>query len=529
MRIAILVASGAMLCSSCPCVSQIASMPRIGRSLPGLDSGTQIQVYDTLLRREAALRDRVDALQVEEIAIRAKVDTATNILGVAAAIMGLLLAVGTGASLFGFVRAEKRAVESFQLAITGERTSQSRAAEAFQLAFAGERGSQARATAVHEQFLSGSKETLDLVNATLNLAKEASERAARTVESRARQIIDELHQSAKALLSSVPEQDDRALIANPGIRARLRSLAQKISGFEINRFILPETLQLSEECIFIRGMDFHLNQQFDDAFRNWNIVALSDADPSLRSLAFYWIGYEQNNLNQFGEAEQSFENATRLAQQVGGARRFELQRILFETRFFNKAKHPAASLVASLEHLHESILAEPASEEREGRRAKILVTLANVIYQRGRDSLDAYHREEAHQSFRKAAELYESVSRHEKWASFGLAEMLTFYGDGDEKQKAIKIFQKVRQDAIEESVTREEPRTKVLARTTELICCLHVPEYRHEISAIQSLVLQELGRVDERLTVYSPMQRRNVTKAEFQRDLKTLIATVAAP
>lgn len=70
---------------------------------------------------------------------------------------------------------------------------------------------------------------------------------------------------------------------------------------------------------------------------------------------------------------------------------------------------------------------------------------------------------------------------------------------------------------------REEPRTKVLARTTELICCFCVPRLNIEAPGIRSLVLQELGRVDERLTVYSQVQKSNVTKPEFQDDLDELM------
>jgi hypothetical protein len=92
-----------------------------------------------------------------------------------------------------------------------------------------------------------------------------------------------------------------------------------------------------------------------------------------------------------------------------------------------------------------------------------------------------------------------------------------------ELSEAQRIFrEQVRTQAINESVQREEPRTKVLARTTELICCLRVPELRPEAAGIRSLVLQDLGRVDSRLTVYSQMQRRNVEKVVFQADLDEL-------
>ncbi len=192
----------------------------------------------------------------------------------------------------------------------------------------GETASQARSDEVHRTFLSSSKDTLDLVNATLNLAKQASERAAKSVEDRAKVILQKLDIDSKDLLASVPAQDDRALVADPARTASLRSLAQRIEGFQINRLVLPEAMQLSSECLFIRGMDFHLKQQYDDAFEAWKEVTHRNETPqSLRSLAWYWIGYEQNNLGQFAQACLSFQRALETAV---GVRKFELQRILFE-------------------------------------------------------------------------------------------------------------------------------------------------------------------------------------------------------
>jgi tetratricopeptide (TPR) repeat protein len=239
---------------------------------------------------------------------------------------------------------------------------------------------------------------------------------------------------------------------------------------------------------------------------------------SLRSLAWYWIGYEQNNLNRFSDAEQSFENALNSA---SGGRRYELQRILIETRFFNKTKNPTHTVIQPLENLLATITKDEANEELDARRIKIAITLGNIISQRGRELAKAGQRDESLEMFRRANDLFEEVAERDKWGLFGLAEMLYELG---EIERARQIFEdRVRNAAIDESVRREEPRTKVLARTTELICCLRVPSLNYEAASIRSLVLQDLGRVDERLTVYSQVQKRNVTKAEFQDDLDELM------
>ncbi len=123
--------------------------------------------------------------------------------------------------------------------------------------------------------------------------------------------------------------------------------------------------------------------------------------------------------------------------------------------------------------------------------------------------------------FKEAKEFYQQVSGQDKWALFGYAEMLYKLGNESEAQQIFK--EQIRKESLSEYVRREEPRTKVLAKTTELICCLRVPDLENEVHSIQSFVLQELGRVDPRLTVYSQVQKRNVTKDEFIKDLEELM------
>lgn len=468
------------------------------------------------------IRKLLSRKDIEIAQLQTKLETTNTTLNAFISFLGLVLVLGTGGSLIGFIRSEKRATEAHSFALAASGASETRTAQAFSLAISGESASQSRAAEVHEKFLSGSRETLDLVNATLTLAKEASERAARTIEVKAKASIEDLDRDSQALLASVPSQDDRALIANPASRSNLRSLAHKIAGFEINRFILPQDIQLTPPCLFIRGMNFHLDQQFDDAISHWRQVAFSSNAPaSLRSLAYYWIGYEENNLNRFGDAEQSFENALKAAPSTDESRRFELHRILIETRFFNKNKNCAEVMIDPMRELFESI-SRPGlgtNEDRHIRKLKIAISLGNITSQAGRELQMEGEEEKAGKRFLEAKGFYEIGSKSDKWAQFGLAEMLYSLGLHEE---SYPHFRKVRGDAEDESVKREEPRTKVLARTTELICCLRVPDLNSEVASIRSHVIQELGRVDERLTVYSQIQKRNVTKSDFQKDLDSL-------
>jgi len=453
----------------------------------------------------AELKAKIDSTKngIEIAELKAKIETTNTWLEIAGSFLGVIFALGTGFSVYSWFLNEQRAKQAFVLAISGEKDSQVRAAQ------------------VHQDFLGGSRETLELVNSTLQLAKEASERAANIMNRKAKELIEKLDRDSKSLLESVPKDDDRALIATSAARSKLRTLAQRIAGFEINRFVLPDDIRLTPPAMFIRAMEHHLEQHFDEAINTWRDVALeAKDDSSLQSLAWYWIGYEKNNLNEFAEAESSFDNALRLS---SGARRYELQRILLESRFFKEKKN-SKSLVMPFQNLLERINEESNKDEHAAYKRRIAVTVGNVLSQAGHQAKNEGNQKEALHFFSSAKKVYGEV-QDDKWGLFGFAEMCHELNEGDNVQG---FFQKVRQYAKDESVRREEYRTKVLARTTELICCLRIPELHSQVDTIRGLVEQDLGRVDERLTVYSQMRKRNVTKREFEEDLKILMSELVS-
>jgi tetratricopeptide (TPR) repeat protein len=386
----------------------------------------------------------------------------------------------------------------------------------------GEKASQTRAREVHTGFVEESQKTLDLVNQTLTLSVEASQRAANVIQQKAKDELAALDRDAKRLLADVPDDDDRALVADQVRRSKLTSLASKIAGFQINRFILPVDIPLTPNCQFVRGMQFHLDQQFDDAFESWDEVALSEGAPDhLRSLAWYWIGYERNNLAHFEKAELAFGSALDLA---SPSRRFELERIKLETRFFREDQpDPVIHALGRLRLEVEKDGGEAAAQSR----AKILNTLGNVHHEAGNHARKQDRYADAYAHYETAYQIFTEITDREKWALFGRAEAMWWLGMRDE---ADTLFEgEVRDRAVSEYLTRAEPRTKVLARTAELVCCVRHPRLRKDVALYFDNVVEALGHVDERLTVYSQVQRRNVKKEIFALDLEMLRNQAADP
>ena len=454
-------------------------------------------------------------LRNEIIRLREKVDSVSGTTSLLITILAAVLALGGVTSLFSWAR-----LEFSRFKRPGEKIAEERATELHALAFRGETAAQARSDEVHHTFLDGSKKTLDLVNATLTLAKETSERAAKSLEVRAKKRSEALDREAQLLLTSVPPDEDHALVVDPTHTASVRTLARDIEAFRINTLmladdfrLLPDDFRLSPPCMFIRGMYFHLDQYCNDAIQAWkDVTTEKTTPPQLRSLAWYWIGYEHNNLGEFDDACQSFQRALEGAT---GARSLELRRIELESRFFNKESPDR--LIPMLEQLVTDT--PEGSAALKTVRNQIHGTIGNIFLSTGKE-LRKSDSIKASENYKNAKKHYE-LAEDNKWANLGRAEAL--YGLGD--PEAQRLFKdEVRPKAIDEELKRIEPRTKVLARTTELICCIRVRELWGDVPMIHNQVTEALGRVEEKLTVYSQMQRRNVKKDEFREDLQALMS-----
>ncbi len=465
------------------------------------------------------------SLKVETAKIASRLDSSIDYFNIVLTVLAIFIAVGTASSLYVSFQAERREKKSFENTVKAEegaamRTQEheERARTAFKVMLRGEEAAQSRATATHDQFFESSGKTLGLVNDTLTLAKEASERAAKAVLARAEQMLKDLTAHSRQLLERASGEEDRFLVSDLDMRSDLRSLARKINGFESSRLFLPEEIPMTPECLFIRGMDFHLDQAIPDAIDAWEQVAMDEDSPkALQSQAWYWIGYERNNIGNFKEAERAFKNALEGAE---GNRRYELQRIRIESQFFQQTDNSSLKpIIRKLEELLEKCRSDTGDIDIKMREAVILRNLGNVASQALLDARTTGSTAEqqtlcelAERAFSDALE----IVKGDKWSMFGLAEILKFRS---EEGRAKALLSDVRGLVEKESIDRAEPRTKVLCRSTELICCVEV-EQLHPLARVSyNYLVGELGRVDGRMTVYSQWRKRNIKKAVFQEEL----------
>jgi len=123
--------------------------------------------------------------------------------------------------------------------------------------------------------------------------------------------------------------------------------------------------------------------------------------------------------------------------------------------------------------------------------------------------------------YKMAKKTFYEAPLKNKWIWFGYGEPCYKLG---EHQRAEKILsEKVKNEAEFEYSTRLEPRTKVLGQTTVLICSMRIKKFHVNVDTTYTLIKTILGGVDERLTIYSQLQSRNVSKKQFLKDLDELV------
>ena len=446
-------------------------------------------------------------------------------------ILTLLLALGTGFSIAGFIRAEIRETKAFKMTLENAQEAKQSNNE-----------SKLRENIIFAE----SQKTLQLVNETLTLSTEASRRASKSFETRLKKAIETFENNSRTIIDdSGAYEDDKNLTTNKDICSDIHRVGRKIEGIENNLIVLEDSnVSLKPFCIFIRGSDSYLSEQFHEALDYWRTVSISpDAEAKLQSLSYYWIGYVNNNLGEFTKAINSFKKAQEL---VTDSRKYEIQRIQLETKFFNN--EPINQIIDDLKNLLAVIENDKSGESTHvlvSRKNRVSTTLGNVYYQLGNQTKQDDERKQCYNKskiifadllniteddnvFAKIYSLDNYKKDKAKWIIFGYAESLYKLASEDkDKEKinlAIEIFKKVVCYLAEnEFLNREEKRTKVLAKTTQLICSVRANDDERTISNTKSQVEAALS-IDKRLTIYSQLQRRNVKREIFIEDLDKLLS-----
>lgn len=407
--------------------------------------------------------------------------------------------------------------------------SDQRNTELHRLSFAGETAAQDRAEQVHTTFLDASQHTLALVNETLQLAKDASQRADEALALRAKRAQDQVESRARELVRPLIIRPDlHSIVTDSATRRQIVDLAGEIG--HVQGYLEIEGIHLSAACQFVLGLNAHFQGESLRAIKHLTLASADGGahDSDLEIAALYWSAYELNNTGKYGEAKDLFRKA---AEREGKdrSRHWELVRMLHETQFFELAdahththrRHNHQDVEGLLKDLEREKKQMPDVTELKKARGHLDQTEAHLLFwaadppsYRGTLALEQRQRlEESHQRFVEAVEL--ETTAPELWTMLGRAEAAFHLGlefDCQGYQKALEL-------AKTDAETRVEHRTLVSLEEARLIAQVRLAEPKSEIERTNERLRENLKALEPHMCVFSHFQKCNLQHGDFRDEL----------
>lgn len=401
---------------------------------------------------------------------------------------------------------------------------------------------------VEEGGIKRAAETLQLINNLLAITERAAAKASEAEFEFLLSLIDSLDHECQRLTSEATREDERDIIAKPEFIERVRILAEQVNSLDhqitaFNRTVPRQLrqgrgteqsavgstnnqggswsgLRLTGPCLFIRGLNHHVHQNFRAAIDAWK-AALNSVNASAVFVdANYWIGYLNNTLGEFDEAMSYIRNAS---EEAAEHRRPELTRLLLETRFF--ALGPDLVPDELLEEGRARFRSLNSGEVSKRAISSFATTMGNLsMIQQIRGAGEKANLNESTKWFEAAVQ----AEKRSRWARFGLCQNFVLSGapvDDHIRSELEDVIGSVER----EYQSREEDRSKALSKVTQYMCMLMLgghnePEKREIMSTIAGQVEMHTGKVTAR-TLYSQFRKQNIEKSDFIGEFKALRET----
>jgi hypothetical protein len=272
------------------------------------------------LAAEGPSTPQVEALRAKVEANERNVDTVRSDVQLMLWPVGILLAVLTLGGLLSVVfsiRDQRRVTQLHELAVTGETAAQRRSEESF------------------SSFLSESQKTLTLVNDTLTLAKESTDRAAHAMQVNAEARVNAIEGRAEALmLRAFDSGEFESILDELELRNDLGRIAGDLGGLE--GYLELQSMPLPPHCRFVKAIDLFLKDDTRGALELLQRAEQEARPGDLHRFTLYWIGYMQLTIGEYESARRKFHD------DEGGLRtedreHHQLERMELEAEFFQAA------------------------------------------------------------------------------------------------------------------------------------------------------------------------------------------------
>jgi hypothetical protein len=264
--------------------------------------------------------------ELDEVASNADTTrTIENVILTPVALLVSILAAGGILGVVYSVRDQRRSSQLHELTVSGEIASQRRSEQSY--------GS----------FLEQSQTTLSLVNDTLELAKEATDRAAHSMELKAQTRVDAIEERAQKLMLDVfGEREFELIINDPNRRDELHSIAADLRSLE--GYLSLQDIKLRQNTKFVKAIDQFLLDDTEAAIQALRLASQDRATGDLQRFIEYWLGYMLTTVGDYPEAVGKFRH-DEIDLKEDDPEYFQLERIIAETEFFALAKDIAQNEV----------------------------------------------------------------------------------------------------------------------------------------------------------------------------------------
>jgi hypothetical protein len=496
----------------------------------------------SIARAEPPVAAEVERLQSRFEVAEAKVrDAETNLDTVRSDVqlmlwpVGILLAVLTIGGLLSVVfsiRDQRRGTQLHELAVRGETASQRRSEESF------------------SAFLTESQKTLTLVNDTLRLAKESTDRASHAMEANAQARVGAIEADAEALMQEAYKAGEfEAPLDRLPMREEVGRIARELQGLE--GYLELQNLALPANCRFVKALARFLADDTNGALSLLRHAEQEERPGDLRRFIVYWVGYIELTVGDYENARRHFVGDEEGMAQ-NDRQRQQLERMDFEAEFFLKAErreHAGTStpedrlgsvtdVLDKLEQLATRVDEGEESTHRSRTSHEVARTRADVYVWVARGNYDgATMPKDAQAALERAFEICEEQKDRDYYLEFTWAECAHALGRKCSRRAYLKVTKMLVEEASKHRETRREAELEYVnaichARLAELAPRgeLHQAELeqgRAEVAARNAL---ETARVLAHggVTIFSAMRRHNVNCEEFIAEVGTLVAPPGA-
>jgi TolA-binding protein len=299
---------------------------------PALASTSVQQRDQQIALREQRLKDREQDASLNALNTRAdNADEAKTFILIPVSILIGVLALGGTLGIVFSIRDQGRVSQLHELAVGGEMSSQRRTEQSF------------------STFLEESQKTLSLVNDTLGLAKEATDRATHAMTTKMKASLDNIEEKAEDLVIDVAAEGTHSeLIDKAEHRLEVRRIASELAA--IQGYVTLQEIEPGPFSQFIRGLDQYLSDESREALHTLRHLAQSLDRGELKASAYFWLGELHTAFGEYAKAERAYENALDDVKK-DSSEAFELESLVTRTRFnsvatSSKARDPFARLGA---------------------------------------------------------------------------------------------------------------------------------------------------------------------------------------